>query len=91
MFDGSIKYYNLIMFYNMKNNCLPRDEYLVFDFVGSQFAVVSEQISITPSSWPTAIDLSDDHIFVRTKIHIPFHRILVESQIWSGAGITIHI
>lgn len=50
MFDGFNKYYNLITFYNMKNDCLPRDEYLVFDFVGSQFPVVSEQISITPSS-----------------------------------------
>lgn len=71
-------------------NCLPCDEYLVFDFVGTQFQVVGKCVSITSSSWSAAIDLSYDHIFARTKKHVPFQRKFVDNQIWSGTSITIH-
>lgn len=79
-----------ITLYYMRNDCLPRDEYLVFYFVGTQFKVVGKCVSVTSSSWPAAVDLSDDHILTRTKEHVPFQRKLVDNQIWSGTSITVH-
>lgn len=73
----------------LSTRSIPRDGYLVLDFVRAEFSVVGEQIPVTPPTRTAAVDLRHNHVLTRTEVCVPLQRELVHRQVRPGSGVPV--